>query len=82
MTGLTEKQARALRACVDPRSAAGHMFWSEARASWPGPRKTLGSLITRRLVEYHDPPRDDGRVWVATRAGELELEEHDRVAAS
>lgn len=53
MTKLTEKQVRALRATADPTSAHGYMFWAEARASWPGPRKTLGSLITRGLVDYH-----------------------------
>lgn len=77
MTGLTAKQARALRACVEPQSAAGRMFWAAARASWPGPRKTLGSLEARGLVEYHDPPREDGRSWPATPAGDLELKAYD-----
>lgn len=68
MTKLTEKQVRALRATADPGSILGYMFWADARASWAGPRKTLGSLLVRGLVDY-----DEG--WSITAEGEALLKE-------
>lgn len=67
---LTEKQIRALRATADPTSAVGWSFWHDARASWPGPRKTLGSLIVRGLVDYHSTAG-----WDITEAGRTALAE-------
>jgi hypothetical protein len=63
---LSEKQLRALRAVAEPRSAHAAIFWADARASWQGPRKTLGSLVARGLVEYDE--RKDG-YWHITDAG-------------
>ena len=67
---LTEKQLRALRACVYPDSVLATMFWHDARARWPGPRRTLGSLITRGLVSYS---HQDG--WKATDHGRSFIED-------
>jgi hypothetical protein len=68
---LTEKQLRALEAVGDPLSAVGTSFWHDARISWPGPRKTLGSLMTRGLVDYHSLAgwmiTDEGRAVLADR---------------
>lgn len=67
---MTEKQIRALRATADPTSPDGRSFWHDARASWPGPRKTLGSLLVRGLVDYHSLAG-----WEITDAGRVALDE-------
>lgn len=69
---LTDKQVRALSALAEPDSAMALLFWAEARVSWPGPRKTLGSLIARGLANYSD--EGVGGHWSITDAGRAELE--------
>lgn len=65
MTSLTDKQKAALQAVVgDQKTSQSLIWWADARASWPGPRKTLGSLITRGLVNY-----DHEHGWTATDEG-------------
>ena len=71
MSALTEKQLGALRALAEPDSDLAWIFWAEARASWPGPRKTLGSLVRHGLVSY-DATREI--TWQLTDEGRAALE--------
>jgi hypothetical protein len=57
---LTDKQVRALTALAEPQSAQAWRFWAEARASWQGPRQTLGSLIRRGYATYERETSDWG----------------------
>lgn len=71
MSKLTDKQVAALRAVEgDQRTSQSLMWWTAARTSWPGPRKTLGSLLYRGLVDYS---HEDG--WTITDAGRQALQE-------
>jgi hypothetical protein len=72
---LTGKQLAALRAVAGKqRAIQSRLWWDTARASWQGPRKTLGSLIARDLVDYDDATgwtlTDKGREVLAELAGE------------
>lgn len=70
---LTAKQQAALRAVAgDQRTGQSIAWWAEARISWPGPRKTLGSLLYRGLVNY---THED--FWTITDEGRQALAELD-----
>lgn len=71
---LTEKQVAALRAVAeDQKTSHSLMWWMNARASWQGPRKTLGSLVVRGLVDYS---HEDEARWLITDAGRAALAEY------
>ena len=70
MSALTRKQERALLALAYPDSRQAGDFWVQARSSWAGPRKTLGSLIGRGLASYS---HEGG--WKITDAGYELVEE-------
>lgn len=72
---LTEKQKAALKAVGRPGSAHAFRFWAEARISWPGPRRTLGSLIARGLVDYNPALAN---TWFITDEGLCVLEEIEK----
>lgn len=68
---ITEKQIAALRAVAeDQKTTHSLIWWANARASWQGPRRTLGSLYVRGLVDYSD---EDS--WSITDAGRAALAE-------
>lgn len=72
---LTEKQLRALRACAYPEAPSTLMFWIDAKTSWSGPRRTLGSLFVQGLVDYED--QGTGGHWTITDRGLEVLRENE-----